>query len=169
VGFGQATGKDPNTVLFSGQNAMAPFIGHAAIYGLGALLLLALCKSVGYSVSMSGFRGGPVFPSLFIGAVGGAALSHLPGLPLVPAVGMGMAAMMTGMLRLPMTSALLAILLLSSDAVAITPVVIVAVVIAYVAVNWLDPPAASSSTAGSAAGGGAAAGAESGGGESGTS
>jgi hypothetical protein len=43
--------------------------------------------------SLSGFRGGPTFPAMFLGAVGGVALSHLPGLPLVYGVAMGIAAM----------------------------------------------------------------------------
>jgi H+/Cl- antiporter ClcA len=96
---------------------------------------------------LSGFRGGPTFPGIFIGAVGGALLSHLPGLPLVPAVGMGMGAMAAGMLRLPLTSVLLACLVLLSDGIAIMPVVIVAVVTAYVAATWLDPPAVSAAPA----------------------
>jgi H+/Cl- antiporter ClcA len=139
--FSQATGKGTDEVLFSGQNQVGPFIDHAASYGVGALVLLVAMKSLAYGVSMSGFRGGPVFPSIFIGAVGGVLLSHLPGLPLVPSVGMGIGAMLVGMLRLPLTSVLLASLLLFSDGVAIMPVVIVAVITAYVAVTWLDPPA----------------------------
>jgi H+/Cl- antiporter ClcA len=142
VVFSQATGKGTNDVLFSGQNQVGPFITHAASYGVGALVLLVAMKALAYGVSMSSFRGGPVFPSIFIGAVGGALLSHLPGLPLVPAVGMGMGAMLVGMLRLPLTSVLLASLLLFSDGVANMPVVILAVVTAYVAVTRLDPPAA---------------------------
>ncbi len=164
--FAQVTGKGASNVLFSGQAALGPFIHHAAAYSLGALLLLVVCKSIGYSVCMSSFRGGPVFPAIFVGAAGGAALSHLPGLPLVPALGMGMGAMLAGMLRLPMTSVLLASLLLFSDGIAIMPVVIVAVVAAYVTAIRLDPPgstapgstAPGSTTPGPAAPGSAAAG-----------
>jgi len=55
---------------------------------------------------------------------------------LVPAVGMGIGAMCTVMLRLPMTSLLLATLLLLSDGVEVMPLVIVAVVVAYAVVAW---------------------------------
>jgi hypothetical protein len=89
---------------------------------------------------MSGFRGGPVFPAMFVGAVGGIALSHLPGLESIPATAMGIGAMCAVMLRLPMTSVLLATVLLTSDGLAVMPVVIVAVVVAYVASAWLIPP-----------------------------
>jgi chloride channel protein, CIC family len=92
-------------------------------------------------VSLSSFRGGPTFPAMFVGAVGGAALSHLPGLPLVAGVAMGIGAMSVVILRLPLTSVLLATLLLGSDGLAVSPLVIVAVVVAYVIAVRLTPPA----------------------------
>jgi H+/Cl- antiporter ClcA len=69
---------------------------------------------------------------MFIGGAIGVAGSHLPGMVLVPAVAMGIGAMTTVMLRLPLTSTLLAVLLVGSDALTVTPLVIVAVVVAYV-------------------------------------
>jgi H+/Cl- antiporter ClcA len=101
--------------------------------------LLLVCKSLAYGVSLSSFRGGPVFPALFIGAAGGMALSHLPGLPLVAGVATGIGAMSAVMLNLPLTSVLLATLLLASDGLAVMPLVIVAVVVAYVASARLTP------------------------------
>lgn len=142
IAFAAATGKNSSEVLFSGQSALGPFIGHAASYSIGALLLLLVCKGLAYSASMSGFRGGPVFPAMFTGAVGGAAMSHLPGLPLIPAVAMGIGAMSVAILRLPLTSVLLATLLLQSDGLAVTPLVIVAVVIAYVISARVAPASA---------------------------
>ena len=76
---------------------------------------------------------------MFIGAAGGMAASHLPGLELVPAVAMGIGAMSTVMLTLPLTSTLLATLLLASDGLAAMPLVIVAVVVAYVMTARLTP------------------------------
>jgi H+/Cl- antiporter ClcA len=57
---------------------------------------------------------------------------------------MGIGAMCAVMLRLPLTSVLLAPLLLSSDGVAVMPLVIVAVVVAYVLSARFaeDPPEA---------------------------
>ncbi len=137
--FSQVTGKTTAYVLFSGQNELAPFVSHRAEIGLAAACLLLLCKGLAYGVSLASFRGGPVFPSIFLGAVIGLALGHLPGLPPIAAIGMGIGAMSAAMLRLPLTSALLAVLLLSSVAAAITPLVIVAVVVAYIAAEHLDP------------------------------
>ena len=141
--YAEATGKPTSDVLFSGQNALDPLITHAASYSVGALLLLLVCKALAYGVSLSSFRGGPIFPAMFIGAAGGIALSHLPGLPLIAGVAMGMGAMSVVMLTLPLTSVLLATLLLASDGLAVMPLVIVAVVVAHVAAAHLAPrPAA---------------------------
>jgi hypothetical protein len=126
-------------VLFSGQTALGPLVTRSAGYTVGALVLLLACKGLGYSLSMSSFRGGPVFPALFLGAAGGVAMSHLPGLPLVPAVAMGIGAMSAVMLRLPLTSVLLATLMLFSDGLAVMPLVIVAVIVAYIGGLRLAP------------------------------
>jgi hypothetical protein len=147
--YTEATGKPASDVLFSGQADTGPLIQHAASYSVGALLLLLVCKSLAYGVSLSSFRGGPIFPALFIGTVGGIAMSHLPGLPLVAGVAMGLGAMTVAMMKLPLTSVLLPSLLLFSDAVAVMPLVIVAVVVAYVAGARLAPsPAAEPAAAG---------------------
>jgi hypothetical protein len=143
--YTEGTGKHSSDVLFSGQSQLGPLITNAAGYSVGALLLLLACKGIAYGLSMSSFRGGPVFPSLFLGAAGGIALSHLPGLPLVPGVAMGIGAMCAVMLRLPMTAVLLATLLLFSDGLAVTPLVIVAVVVAYVVSARLAPAPAPAS------------------------
>ena len=93
---------------------------------------------------MSSFRGGPVFPGMFIGAAGGIALSHTPGLPLVAGVAMGIGAMTVAMLGLPLTSVLLTTLFLQADATSLTPLVIVAVIVSYVFSARLAPAPASS-------------------------
>ena len=133
IAFAEGTGKPSSEVLFSGQNALSPLLSHSAAYSVGALILLVACKSLAYGASLSSFRGGPIFPALFLGAAGGIALSHAPGLPMVAGVAMGLGAMSASMLRLPLTSVLLATLLLLSDGLAVMPLVIVAVTIAYVA------------------------------------
>jgi hypothetical protein len=139
VAFGQVTDKPATTVLFSGQTALGPLVGGAASWSVGALLALVAAKGLAYALSLSSFRGGPVFPAMFLGATAGIAASHLPGLPLIPAVAMGIGAMCTTMLTLPLTSTLLATLLLGSDGTNVMPVVIVAVVVAYVVTARLTP------------------------------
>jgi H+/Cl- antiporter ClcA len=53
---------------------------------------------------------------------------------------MGIGAMVAVMLRLPLTAVLLATVLLGSDGLRLTPLVIVAVVVAYVLSARLAPP-----------------------------
>ena len=140
--FVEVGGHQLSDVLFSGQSALPDVVLHASAWTVGALVLLAACKSVAYGLSLSSFRGGPIFPAMFIGGAIGVAASHLPGLSLVPSVAMGIGAMATVMLKLPMTSTLLPTLLLSSDGLSVAPLVIVAVVVTYVAGAWLpDTPA----------------------------
>jgi H+/Cl- antiporter ClcA len=148
IGFAEATDHDASDVLFSGQEALGPLLSEPAGWSVAALLLLVLCKSLAYALSLSSFRGGPVFPAMFIGAAGGMAAAGLPGLELVPAAAMGIGAMCTVMLSLPLTSTLLATLLLGSDGLAVMPLVIVAVVVAYVTTAHLTPAAAAKPAAG---------------------
>jgi len=140
MGYQLITGNGFGQVLFSGEDALPELVAHAAEYSPGVLIMLIACKALAYGLSLSAFRGGPVFPSMFIGAALGIALSGLPGMALAPAIGMGIGAMCTAMLRLPLTSTLLATLLLGADGVSVTPEVIVAVVVAFVATNVLPVP-----------------------------
>jgi len=146
--YAEGTGKASSDVLFSGQSALPHLIQHASSYTVWALLLLMVCKGLAYGVSLSSFRGGPIFPAMFVGAAGGIAMSHLPGLPVVAGVAMGIGAMSVVMLTLPLTSVLLPSLLLLSDGLAVMPLVIVAVVVAHVAAARIAPaPAAEGSPA----------------------
>ena len=88
IAYAQGTGKPAGDVFFSGQADLGPLITHSAQYTVGALMLLLVCKGLAYSLSLSAFRGGPIFPSMFLGAAGGIAMSHLAGLSLVPGVAM---------------------------------------------------------------------------------
>ena len=69
---------------------------------------------------------------MFIGAVLGMAFSHLPGLPMIAGVAMGIGAMTAVMLGLPLTAVLLTSLFLQADGLALTPLVIVSVAVSYV-------------------------------------
>jgi hypothetical protein len=77
---------------------------------------------------------------MFIGAALGIAAAGLPGMSLAPAIATGIGAMCVAMLRLPMTSTLLATLLLGADGVTVTPQVVVAVAVAFVITNVLPAP-----------------------------
>ena len=145
-----STDQGAENVLFSGQAQLPVLVEQSATWSTGALLLVIVCKGLAYALSLSAFRGGPIFPSLFIGGALGVLAAELPGMSLVPGLAIGIGAMCASMLKLPFTSVLLATVLLSSDAYAVMPLAIVAVVVAYVATqrlpapqSWLDRPVAS--------------------------
>jgi H+/Cl- antiporter ClcA len=139
IAFDLATDEKATEVLFSGQNAVGPLIDGAAGWSVGALVLLIACKGLAYAVCLSSFRGGPIFPAIFIGAAAGVAAAELPGMSLVPGVAMGMGAMTTVMLGLPLTATLVAALLLGTNGLNALPLVIVAVVVAHVVSARLTP------------------------------
>ncbi len=132
IAYAEGSGKSSSDVLFSGQTALPAIVANSASYSVGALLLLIACKSLAYGSSLSAFRGGPIFPAMFIGGVGGVLMSHLPGLPEVAAVAMGIGAMTTAMLGLPLTAVLITTLILGSAGINVMPLTIVAVVVTYV-------------------------------------
>lgn len=60
-------GADADQVLFSGQAAVPSAVAETSA---GVLLVILVAKSIGYAVCLGcGFRGGPVFPAIFIGTV----------------------------------------------------------------------------------------------------
>jgi H+/Cl- antiporter ClcA len=140
IGFAALTGHAASEVLFSGQDALGPLLRNPAVYGVGALLLLIVCKGLAYAGGLAAFRGGPTFPAMFLGAVGGTALAHLPGIDALSGAAIGMGAMTVGMLRLPMTSVLLATLFLGGTGLTVMPLVIVGVVVSYVVTLRLPDP-----------------------------
>jgi chloride channel protein, CIC family len=142
IAFGEATGKSSSDVLFSGQDSLPPLLEHAASYTAGALVLVVVCKGLAYCLSLCSFRGGPTFPGMFIGAAGGIALSHLGGLPMITGAAIGIGAMTAGMLQLPITAVLLTTLFLGTYGIKVMPLVIVAVVVAFVVSKWLAGPSA---------------------------
>ena len=134
------SGHSFTQVLFSGEDALPDLVAHAADYSVATLILLGVCKAAAYSLSLSAFRGGPVFPALFIGGALGIAAAGLPGMDLASSIAIGIGAMCTTMLRLPLTATLLAVVLLGADGVVVTPPAIVAVVVAFVVTGVLPDP-----------------------------
>ena len=140
--FHVTSGKGVSYALFSGQDSLNPLVSDAGAWSVGALALLLAFKGVAWSISLAGFRGGPIFPSLFLGAAAGVMASHLPGFPLTPAVAVGMSAGVACVLRLPLAAVVLGALLTSKSGAGAAPLIVVGVVVAYVATLALDGAAA---------------------------
>jgi H+/Cl- antiporter ClcA len=132
VVFAEITGQSSDAVLFSGQEAMTDVLDQADTLSIGTLLLLLVFKAVAWGVSLGSARGGPTFPAIFLGLVGGVLCAHLPALAETPAVGALVAAAVVSVLRLPLSAVVLALLITGAGA-GVAPLVIVAVVVAYIA------------------------------------
>ncbi len=134
--YAVSTGRSPAEAALSGESALADLAQNATAWSVGALVAVLVFKGLAYSLCLGSLRGGPVFPALFLGGAAGALLAPLPGFGLVPAMAAGMAASVTAALRLPVSGALLVVLLLGNvDTVAL---VVLAAVVSF-AVTQLLP------------------------------
>lgn len=138
IAFSQATDQPANAVLFSGQEALGSLLKETPTLSLSTLALLLLFKGLAWSISLGNFRGGPTFPALFLGVVGGLMAAHLPGFSETPAVATMMGAGAVSMLRLPLSSVVIALLLTSKAGLGIAPLIIIAVVVAYLTTEALS-------------------------------
>ncbi|MFN8184887.1 MAG: chloride channel protein, partial [Candidatus Nanopelagicales bacterium] len=95
------------------------------------LLVIAVAKTLAYAVSLGGgFRGGMVFPAVYLGTVVGVATPLLvSGTTSSPLVAAGIAAAVAGVLRLPFTGVLLALLLCAAAGLTVTTSAIIGSVI----------------------------------------
>jgi H+/Cl- antiporter ClcA len=137
IAFNQVTDQPTDAVLFSGQDAFGTLLKDAPDLPLSTFAWLLLFKGLAWSISLGNFRGGPTFPALFLGTVAGLWAGHLPGLSETPAVAVLMAAACVSMLRLPLSSVVIAMLLTSSAGLAVGPLIIVAVATAYITTEVL--------------------------------
>jgi hypothetical protein len=139
--FAEITDKLPDEVLFSGQDQLSGLISDAGSWSLGALALLIVLKGIGYAVSLAGFRGGPTFPAIFLGAAAGLMAAELTGFATTPAVAVGLGAAVVAVLRIPLSAVVLAALLTSQTGLGASPLIIVGVVVAYIVTDALSPRA----------------------------
>jgi H+/Cl- antiporter ClcA len=136
--FAEATTHGTNQLLFSGQDQLPGLVANADSWSLGALAMVIACKGLAWAVCLGSFRGGPTFPAIFLGAAGGIAASHLPGLSITPAVAVGMGVMVVAFLKLPLSAVVIATALTTSAGLAVGPLIIVGVVVAYLATLGLE-------------------------------
>ena len=137
IAFAETSGKTAEAVLFSGQESFGTLFGGAATVSLSTLALLLLFKGAAWSISLGAFRGGPTFPAIFLGVVAGLMAAHLPGYAETQAVAVLVGAACVSVLRLPLASVMIASLLCAKAGLAVAPLIIVAVVIAYLTTEAL--------------------------------
>jgi H+/Cl- antiporter ClcA len=132
-----AFGVDSQDVLFSGEAAIPAVVSQTTLIGL---LVLIVAKALAYVISLaSGFRGGPIFPALFLGIGVAAFAVELVDLSPTLAIAIGAAAGMAAQTRLVLTAMVFAALLVgSAGADAISPVVL-ATLASYLTATAIHP------------------------------
>ena len=108
---------------------------YLAITSLGTAAVVLVGRFVAYTLSLgSGFRGGPIFPAVALGAILAASASLAVDSASVSALAAtAIAAAVAAALRLPFTATLLAVLLTSSAGGATTVLAIVGTVVGMLA------------------------------------
>jgi H+/Cl- antiporter ClcA len=137
-------GANSQDVLFSGQASVPGLVTENSAK---IVLLLLIFKGAAYAVSLGcGFRGGPIFPAIYLGV----AVIALPVVwfdisPTV-AVAIGAAAGMAAMTRLLLTPMLFAALLVGLQGVDTVPAAVLAASSAWLAMRAIDERSPESST-----------------------
>ena len=122
--------------MFSGGAQLASVLKDAGTLGLGLCIAILLAKMLSYAVSQaSGFVGGPIFPSLFIGGTGGVVVHQaIPGVPLGLAFSCLVTAVLGSLAAAPFAMVLMAALLTRVGPLQTFPILI-AVVTAFLGVE----------------------------------
>ena len=137
VVFHEVSGHALSLVLFSGETSLGTVV---TVSSVAVLIGILAAKALAYAISIgAGFRGGPVFPSIFIGvAVGVLAHTLDSGFSITAGIAVGVAASGAAALRAPFFGALMAALLVGSAGANTIPLAIIGAVVA-----WLIAMAAS--------------------------
>jgi H+/Cl- antiporter ClcA len=133
-------GADASDVLFSGQASIPAVVGEGSTW---ALLVLLVAKFLAYGVSLGcGFRGGPVFPAIFLGI--GLATFAVVWFDVSPtlAVAVGAAAGMAAQTRLLLAPLVFSALLIGGVGLDAIPATVLASTTAWLGVEVLDRRAA---------------------------
>jgi H+/Cl- antiporter ClcA len=125
----QLAGGSSQDVLFSGQTSL-PYLVDADKGSL--LILVVLAKALAYAICLGGgFRGGPVFPAIFIGVGVAVLLGFLTGMSPTAAVAIGTACGMAAFTRLILTSLIFAMLITGTSGAGAIPAAVLAAVTAW--------------------------------------
>jgi chloride channel protein, CIC family len=129
-------GADPLDVLFSGQASIPAVVDQDSTK---IIVILLVAKFLAYGVSLGcGFRGGPIFPAIFLGvALASLTVVWFDASPTL-AVSVGTAAGMAAQTRLIVTPVLLSTLLVGSQGTDTVPAAVIATASAWLAMALVD-------------------------------
>jgi H+/Cl- antiporter ClcA len=131
-----AFGADPQDVLFSGQRGIPVLVAENS---LKIVIVLLVAKGIAYMVSLgSGFRGGPIFPAIFLGVALTSIIEIVFGVSPTLAVSVGAAAGMGAQTRLLFAPILFAMLLVGTNGTATVSAAVLASAAAWLAGTAID-------------------------------
>jgi H+/Cl- antiporter ClcA len=131
-------GADSRDVLFSGQASLPALVAEGSA---GVVIVLIAAKALAYGICLGcGFRGGPVFPAIFVGIAVAMLGADLFDMSATAAVAMGCAAGVAAVTRLLIASLLIAALLVGTAGFDAIPAAVLAAAAAWLTVAALDPP-----------------------------
>jgi H+/Cl- antiporter ClcA len=133
---GDLLGANSQDILFSGQSSIGVLVGGASFK---ILVILLVAKLLGYAVSLGcGFRGGPIFPAIFLGiALASFAVCWFHTSPTL-AVAIGAAAGMAAEARLLFSPLILMLVLVGAPGRDATPAAVLASAAAWLTVRVLS-------------------------------
>jgi H+/Cl- antiporter ClcA len=132
----QWLGADSQDVLFSGQSGIPNLIAQTSTK---VVLILLVAKAVGYSISLgSGFRGGPVFPAIFLGVALATLTEIWFGVSPTLAVAVGTAAGMAATTRLMLTPIVFSALIVGHNGLDTVSAAVLAAAAAWITLAALD-------------------------------
>jgi H+/Cl- antiporter ClcA len=129
-------GANPQDVLFSGQASVPALVAEDSAK---VVLVLLVAKGIAYAICLGcGFRGGPVFPAIFLGIA--LAMFTVIWFDVSPtlAVAVGAAAGVSAVTRLLVTSSLFAALLVGSVGIDAVPAAVLAAAAAWLMMAIID-------------------------------
>jgi H+/Cl- antiporter ClcA len=135
---GDALGADPRDVLFSGQASVGVVVEEDSTK---IVVVLLVTKFLAYAVCLGcGFRGGAIFPAIFLGiALASLAVVWFDVSPTL-AVAVGAAAGMAAQARLLVSSVLFASLLVGTQGVDTVPAAVLGTAAAWITAAALETP-----------------------------
>jgi len=122
--------------MFSGGNQLTSVLKGARTLGLGLCIAILIAKMLTYAISQgSGFVGGPIVPSLFIGGTAGVIVHQaIPGVPLGLAFSCLLPAVLGSLAAAPFAMVLMSVFLTRVGALQTAPILI-AVVTSFLGVE----------------------------------
>ena len=123
-------------MLFSGQTGIPNLIAQTSTK---VVLILLVAKAVGYSISLGcGFRGGPVFPAIFLGVALATLAEIWFGVSPTLAVAVGTAAGMAATTRLMLTPIVFSALIVGHNGLDTVSAAVLAAAAAWITLAALD-------------------------------